>query len=48
MTAAEWWCECGERMRYVVGGAWECPRCDRHHKATPKRKPIETYRPTDS
>jgi hypothetical protein len=47
MSAADWWCMCGERMRYVVGGEWECPRCDHHKKVTPKPK-TQTYRPANN
>ena len=42
-----WPCECGEKMRHVGAGEYECPRCDHPRKVTPKRK-TETYaRSTD-
>lgn len=44
-----WWCrDCGSRMRFVVGGDYACPTCDRHQKPAPKRRPTETYRPTEN
>jgi len=42
MPEIGWTCdECGERVRYVGGGEYEC-RCDHPRKVTPKRK-AEVY-----
>ena len=47
MPQRGWPCECGEQMRDVGGGEYECPRCDHPRKVPPKRQ-REVYTRADN